>query len=58
MLHIAYSRPLCLYIVTNIKGFPASEDQAGVDDQGKVSIYLTSECQLVGSYTPFSGPEE
>jgi hypothetical protein len=29
-----------------------------MDDQGKASIYLTSEYQLVESYTPFSGAEE
>jgi hypothetical protein len=44
--------------VTNIKGFPAVEDQTGVDYQGNASIYLTSEYQLVESYTPFSGVEE
>jgi hypothetical protein len=41
-----------------MKGFPAFEDQTGVDDQGNTSIYLTSEYQLVGSYNPFSGVEE
>jgi hypothetical protein len=29
-----------------------------VDDQGNASIYLTSEYQLVETYTPFSGAEE
>jgi hypothetical protein len=38
--------------------FPAFEDQTGVDGQVKASIYLTSEFQLVVSYTPFTGVEE